>query len=105
LPSQLPSSPQVETLAAGQVAGSRGATPTGTKLQVPTAPWTLQALHVSVQAEEQQTPSTQKPLAQSAAQPQAAPFVLPPPSPAAHEIASPPFRSVPASLAGPADCP
>jgi hypothetical protein len=105
LPSQLPSSPQVETLAAGQVAASRGATPTGTKLQVPTAPWTLQDLHVSVQADEQHTPSTQNPLVHSPSQPQAAPFALCPASPAAHDIASAPFRSVPASLAGPPDCP
>jgi hypothetical protein len=105
LPSQLPSRPQVETLAAGQVAGSRGGRPTGTRLQVPTAPWTLQDLHVSVQAEEQHTPSTQNPLVHSPSQPQAPPFALCPASPAAHDIASPLLRSVPPSFAGPADCP
>lgn len=76
MPSQVPSSPQLETSDIGQVAGRRGAPPAGTNPQIPGAPGVLQALQVSVQAVLQQTPSTQKPLEQSPAQPHACPLVL-----------------------------
>jgi hypothetical protein len=59
----------------GQVAGRRGASPAGTNPQMPGEPGVLQALQASVQALLQQTPSTQKPLAQSPGQPQASPFI------------------------------
>jgi hypothetical protein len=75
-PSQVPSSPQVATSDLGHVAVEGGALPAGTKLQTPGAPGLLHALHVSAQAVSQQTPSTQKPLAQSPAHPQAWPLGL-----------------------------
>jgi hypothetical protein len=43
-----------------QVFADRGLSPEGTNEQVPTVAGTLHALHVSWQAELQQTPSTQK---------------------------------------------
>jgi hypothetical protein len=82
-PSQVPSSAQLEAAALGQVLAARGAVPFGTNAHVPGDSGRLQTLQVSVQAVAQQTPSTQNPLAQSAVQPQAAPFALraAPPSP------------------------
>ena len=62
LPSQVPSSPQVDSSLAGQTSGARGARPSGTKAQIPGEPWTLQDRQVPVQAVLQQTPSTQNPL-------------------------------------------
>jgi hypothetical protein len=76
LPSQVPSSPHVDTSAAGHAVGWRGALPAGTKEQMPGAPCTSHDLQASVQALLQQTPSTQKPLPQSALQPHASPFIL-----------------------------
>jgi hypothetical protein len=61
------------------MSGDRGATPAATREQTPGAPGVLHALQVSAQAVLQQRPSTQNPLAQSAAHPQAAPFALPAP--------------------------
>jgi len=66
-PSQVPSRPHVDTLDWAHVAGVRGASPAGTKVHTPGALPTLHALHVSLHALSQQTPSTQKPLTQSAA--------------------------------------
>ena len=75
----------------GHTDGLRGRSPAATYEQVPGAEAVLQDLQVSVQLVLQQTPSTQKPLAQSLSQPQAIPFVfwvppscaqLPPPAPA-----------------------
>ncbi len=60
----------------GQVACERGRSPVATNEQVPGADTVLQDLQVSVQAELQQTPSTQKPLAQSLSQPHTVPFVF-----------------------------
>jgi hypothetical protein len=60
-PSHVPSVPQVERSAVGQVDAARGLRPAGTNEQVPIMPWTLQDLQVSSQAVSQQTPSTQKP--------------------------------------------
>jgi len=60
-PSHVPSSPQVATALAGQVVAARGLMPSGTNEHIPIAPGTLHALHVSVHAVSQQTPSTQKP--------------------------------------------
>jgi hypothetical protein len=76
LPSQVPSSPQLETSDFGQVLADRGATPAGTTAQIPGELGVLQALQVSVQALLQQKPSTQKPLVQSPLQAQATPFAL-----------------------------
>jgi hypothetical protein len=73
-PSHVPSRPQVDGSEAGQTLALRGAPPAGTNAQVPGAPAVLHDLHVSVQAVLQQTPSTQNPLAQSPAHPQAAPL-------------------------------
>ena len=58
----------------GQMDAERGGSPAATKLHVPGAESVLQALQLSVQALLQQTPSTQKPLAQSASQPHARPL-------------------------------
>jgi hypothetical protein len=76
LPSQVPSSPQVETTVFGQTSGERGGSPAATKEQVPGAETVLHDLQVSVQALLQQTPSAQKPLAQSAPQAHAVPLLL-----------------------------
>jgi hypothetical protein len=89
LPSHVPSRPQDEAGLCGQTLGALGATPAATSEQMPGAEGVLQDLQVSVQALLQQTPSTQKPLAQSALQPQAAPLVArAPPSP--HDLPSGP---------------
>jgi hypothetical protein len=74
LPSQVPSSPQLEASPAGQMAGERGAPPVGTGAQIPGDPCTLHDRQVPVQAVLQQTPSTQNPLWQSPSQPQVSPF-------------------------------
>jgi hypothetical protein len=76
LPSQVPSNPQVEAGLFGQVSAELGGTPAATNEQTPGAAGVLHDLQLSVQAVLQQTPSTQNPVAQSAAQPQAAPFAL-----------------------------
>ena len=60
-PSQVPSRPQAVASPAGHVAAARGLSPSGTNEQVPMAPGTLHALHVSPHAVSQQTPSAQKP--------------------------------------------
>jgi hypothetical protein len=60
-PLQAPERPHVLGACAGQL--PRGSCPSGTAAQVPTAPATLQAEQVSVQALPQQTPSTQNPVA------------------------------------------
>jgi hypothetical protein len=88
-PSQVPSSPQVDTAEAAQVPDGSVA-PLATKEQTPGAPWSLQVLHVPVQALLQQTPSTQKPLWQSPAHPQVWPFALPAPPSAAAQAPSGP---------------
>ena len=86
-PSQVPSSPQEEAGPDGQTLATLGATPAATKEQTPGAEGVLQDLQLSVQALLQQTPSTQKPLVQSALQPQAVPSVArAPPSP--HDLLS-----------------
>jgi hypothetical protein len=89
-PSQVPSVPQVATSDLWQAARDGGAVPAGTNVQSPDAPGTLHALHVSVQALSQQTPSAQNPLSQSAAHPQAWPFATLPAFPPLHEISAPP---------------
>jgi hypothetical protein len=59
-PSQVPSSPQlVDGISAHW---SRGSSPAGTDMQVPSLPGTLQLTQVPVHAPAQQTPSTQNPL-------------------------------------------
>jgi hypothetical protein len=95
-PSQVPSRPQDEGGLTGQTLATDGATPAATNEQTPGAEGVLQDLQVSVQALVQQTPSTQKPLVQSALQPQAAPLVLRAP-PSAHDFPSTP----PSTLAPP----
>jgi len=90
LPSQVPSSPQLETSEAGQVLATRGAVPAGTNPQSPGELGVLQDLQVSVQALLQQTLSTQKPLAQSPEQPQATPLVLRMPFVLLHMTGGPP---------------
>jgi hypothetical protein len=101
LPSQVPSSPQVATALFGQTSAVRGASPAATKLHVPGADFVSHDLHVSVQAVLQQIPSTQNPLVQSAAHPQAAPLAaLAPPSRPQPTAASP---LPPSFLEGPGD--
>ena len=83
----MPSRPQLLAAAIGQVVDVRGSIPLGRAVHVPSE---LDALHVMqppVQALLQQTPSTQKPLAQSPAHEQAWPtaFFVPDES---HEAAS-----------------
>jgi hypothetical protein len=98
LPSQVPSSPQVETSVFGQTDAERGGAPAGTKVQVPGAEVVLHDLHVSVQALLQQTPSTQKPLAQSALQAQVVPLVLAAPASPAQTAGIPPSGGLFAGL-------
>jgi hypothetical protein len=100
-PLHVPSRPQVLASLAGHVCGSRGFVPDETKVHVPMAVGAEHVLQVSVQAPLQQTPSTQKLLAHSAAQPHTSPSCLPPlaslrhtppgPPSAPSERASPPF--------------
>jgi hypothetical protein len=75
-PSQLPSRPHADTSDLAQVDGVRGASPDGTNVHTPGALPTLQDMHVSLQSLLQQTPSTQKPLTQSAAHMHACPLLL-----------------------------
>jgi|SRR5665213_881046 len=76
LPSQVPSRPQLDGPDTGQALDTRGAEPAGTKAQMPGELGALQDLQVPVQALLQHTSSTQKPLAQSPAQPHAIPLAL-----------------------------
>ncbi len=85
----MPSRPQDVAGLCGQTPATVGATPAATNEQTPGAEAVLHDLQVSVQALLQQTPSTQKPLVQSASQPQSAPLVMrAPPSP--HDLPSGP---------------
>jgi hypothetical protein len=68
----------------------RGASPAGTNVHTPGALATLQALHVSAHSLLQHRPSTQKPLAQSAAHVHASPLAARPPSVRAHCFSPPP---------------
>jgi hypothetical protein len=72
-PSQKPSSPQVD----GSVAehSARGSVPASAALHVPRLFVAAQVWQLPVQAVLQQTPSTQKPLAQSAVAAQAVPLI------------------------------
>jgi hypothetical protein len=91
----------VATALFGQTSAVRGPSPAATKLQVPGADFVSHDLHVSVQAVLQQIPSTQNPLVQSAAHPQAAPLAaLAPPSRPQPTAASP---LPPSFLEGPGD--
>jgi len=81
LPSHVPSRPQVASSDAGHWFAACGVPPAGTNAQIPGDPWTLQAMHVPVQAVLQQRPSTQNPLRQSPSQLQVSP-VIPAPAPA-----------------------
>jgi hypothetical protein len=84
LPSHAPSWRQVDFVAAAHSEGSIGGKPRVTKLQSPRAVGRLHALHFSLQAEVQHTPSAQYPLLHSLSQVHASPF---------------PFVAVPASPA------
>jgi hypothetical protein len=72
-PSHVPSKPHVDAAAATHAVASRGFVPATTKVHVPGDPAAAQVLHASVQAVLQQTPSTQKLLAQSDAHSQVCP--------------------------------
>ena len=71
-PSHMPSFPQVDAASASQ--SLRGSVPAAADEHVPTLPTAPQVWQVPVQAVLQQTPSTQKPLAQSPLAAQAVPF-------------------------------
>src|SRR6185436_9114246 len=73
-PSHLPSQLQVDGAAAGQKVGVRGVSPAGLYTQTPGAPPPLHLAHSPVHALSQQTPSAQKPLAQSPADAHGAPI-------------------------------
>jgi hypothetical protein len=75
-PLHVPSSPQVETSDLGHTLAARGGEPFGTNEHVPGAAAVLHALHDSLQAALQQTPSTQNPLVQSPPHPHACPFAF-----------------------------
>ena len=72
-PSQVPSSPQLDSLSATQSAGLRGAAPNERLTQVPPASGAEQVSQPSAQALSQQSPSTQWPLPHSASQAQTPP--------------------------------
>jgi hypothetical protein len=92
----VPSRPQLAGGPTGQSLATRGATPAATSEQSPGAEGVLQDLQVSAHALSQQTPSTQKPLPQSALQLQSVPFVARAPPSAPQD-----FRSGPASFLPP----
>ena len=71
-PSQLPSRPQV--VGAEAVQSLRASDPDTAGVQVPRVPTPSQVMQVPVQADAQQTPSTQKPLWQSPVEEQVVPF-------------------------------
>jgi hypothetical protein len=75
------------------------ATPAGTAEQIPSRPGSAHDVHVPWQLSEQQTPSVQKPLAQSAAAAQALPrpLVLPL-SGAGAEVSAPPSSELGAGV-------
>ncbi len=91
----MPSRPQLATGLAGQALATRGAPPAATSEQSPGAEGVLQDLQASVQALSQQTVSTQKPLAQSALQPQEAPLAVCAPASPAQVFPSVPASSLP----------
>jgi hypothetical protein len=78
LPSQVPSSPQVEAAAIGHSLAVRGLAPAGTASQVPSDPGRLHDMHFPVHADLQQTPSTQNPLPQSEPHEQGCPRLVAP---------------------------
>jgi hypothetical protein len=78
-PLHMPSRPHDVTSVAAQSSGLRGGAPFGTNEHTPGDCGLLHTMHVSPHALSQHTPSTQNPLAQSPAQPQAWPFALLPP--------------------------
>jgi len=73
-PSQVPSRPQLLAGSALHWPGSRGFTPAGVIVHVPSEVGSAQVMHMPPHALLQQTPSTQKPLLQSAAQEQVSPL-------------------------------
>ena len=75
VPSHMPVEPQVDAASTGH--WSRGSVPSCALTQVPTVPWSAHVTHVPVHALLQQTPSAQKPLAQSAAVAHELPIGLP----------------------------
>ena len=79
-PSQVPSRPQPLAAEATHVLAVRGLPPGWMPMHMPADSSAVQVMQPSVQAVLQQTPSTQKPLAQSAAQAQAWPLILPLPA-------------------------
>jgi hypothetical protein len=98
-PSQVPSCPQSLAAVATQVLSVRGLPPGWMPMQVPADASAVQVMQPSVQAVLQQTPSTQKPLAQSPAQAQGWPVILP--LPASQTRASASARSLRTSLSAP----
>src|SRR5262252_1750756 len=103
VPSQTPSVPQL----CGPVSSHslRGSVPRSANMHVPTAPCRAQLRQTSVQALSQQTPSTQNPLAQSAASRHdvpidcRAPMSAPEPSPPGLSFEDPSAAPAPVSIA------
>jgi hypothetical protein len=87
----VPSKPQVDAAAATHAVSTRGFVPATTKVHVPGEPAAAQVLHASVQAVLQQTPSTQKLLAQSVAHAHACPEAF-------FVAASPPLHAASAAV-------
>jgi hypothetical protein len=69
-PLHVPSSPQLDASDFGHSPALAGTSPRATNEHVPIEPASAHDLQVSLQATLQQTPSAQKPLAHSPAQPQ-----------------------------------
>jgi hypothetical protein len=100
-PSHFPSSPQLLAREGGQSDAARGSEPAALATQVPSEPVRAQVRQPPPQDSLQQNPSTQKLLAQSAAQPHGWPFAFAaPPSGRLHPASPAVGRSVAWSVAG-----
>src|SRR5215471_17390508 len=100
VPSHVPSVPHPLGSCLAHVAAVRGSDPAVIDVHVPSVSVSVQLLQPLVQAESQQTPSTQKPLAQSLLHPQVAPLTLraPPTQTASGAVSFPPSAPSPWSI-------
>jgi len=94
-PSQVPSNPQVAGACTGQSPARRGGEPATRSRHIPTAPGAEQVWQPPLQADVQQTPSTQNPLAQSRLLVHEASTEAPRASMTRSTLASPPSSAAP----------
>ena len=104
-PSHVPSDPQSLAAVATQALAVRGLPPGSMPMHVPADSSAVHVIQPAVQAVLQQTPSTQKPLAQSPAQAQAWPLIFPLPASQVRASATPPSMRTSLSVPPPSTPP